>query len=95
VTPQDVNLEQLSISPAKVTITGNTLSQSSFNLLVNNLQLSGDFFNINISRVESGDNNKPGIYFNITADTKVINKKETPKTNTNEKVNILDRTGGL
>ncbi len=95
VTPQDVNLEQLAISPTKVTITGNTLSQSSFNLLVNNLQLSGDFFNINISRVESGDNNQPGIYFNISADTKGVNKKDTGKTTTKEKVNILDRTGGL
>lgn len=95
VTPQDVNLEQLTISPTKVTISGNTLSQTSFNLLVNNLQLSGDFFNINISRVESGDNNEPGIFFNISADTKLVTKKAAANIKETEKVNVLDRDGGL
>jgi Tfp pilus assembly protein PilN len=91
VTPQDIDIQQLAISPTKVTITGRTLSQTSFNLLVNNLQLSGDFFNINITRVESGDTNEPGFGFNINADTKVVTKKGSSK-KSEEKVNILDRT---
>lgn len=95
VTPQDVNLEQLTITPTKVTITGSTLSQTSFNLLVNNLQLSGDFFNINISRVESGDTNEPGFFFSIAADTKIITKKADSAAKKTEKVNVLDRTEGI
>lgn len=94
VTPQDINLEQLLVTPTKVTITGRTLSQNSFNLLVNNLQLSGDFYNINIGRVESGDSNEPGFEFNISADTKVVTK-QTSNQRVEEKVNILDRTGGI
>lgn len=94
VTPQDINLQQLLVTPTKVTITGRTLSQNSFNLLVNNLQLSGDFYNINIGRVESGDSNEPGFEFNISADTKVVTKQTTNQ-RVEEKVNILDRTGGI
>ncbi len=95
VTPQDIVLEQLSITPTRVNLTGNTLSQTSFNLLVNNLQLSGDFFNINVSRVESGDKNQPGFNFSIGADTKVVTVEKNTTKESEEKVNILDRTQGL
>jgi Tfp pilus assembly protein PilN len=94
VTPKDVNLSQLSISPSSVNISGNTLSQESFNLLVNNLQLSGSFHNISISKIESGDQNKPGFTFTISANTKEV-KRETSKQAPTDKVNILDRTEGI
>lgn len=95
VTPRDVTLSQMTISPTTASITGTTLSQDSFNLLVNNLQLSGNFFNISVTKVESGEDKNPGFSFNITANTKEIKKEEAKKTTPTEKVDILDRTEGL
>jgi Tfp pilus assembly protein PilN len=94
VTPRDVSLSQLSISPSSVTISGHTLSQTSFNLLINNLQLSGNFHNITVNRVESGNQNEPGFVFSIVANTREI-KKESSNKASETKVNILDRTQGL
>lgn len=94
VTPRDVVLDQLSITPSTVNISGNTLSQTSFNLLVNNLQLSGSFFNISIGKVETGEENEPGFTFTILANTREI-KKEAVKSTGIDKVDILDRTEGL
>ena len=94
VTPRDVVLDQLSITPSTINISGNTLSQTSFNLLVNNLQLSGSFFNISIGKVETGEENEPGFTFSILANTREI-KKEAVKSSGTDKVDILDRTEGL
>lgn len=95
VTPRDVTLSQLSIQPSSVTITGKTLSQSSFNLLVTNLQISPLFNNITVSKVESADRNAPGFNFSISAKTKEIQPTTINKKVTEEKVDILDRTGDL
>jgi Tfp pilus assembly protein PilN len=94
VTPQDVTLSQLVISPSSVTVTGKTLSQTSFNLLVNNLQLSSQFRNVTINKVGSEEDGSPGLLFNIIADTKVRDAKAV-NTQTEEKINVLDRTQGL
>lgn len=94
VTPQDVTLSQLTIRPDGISATGKTLSQTSFNLLINNLQLSPQFRNVSVSKVESEDEGSPGLVFTITADTKI--KAVTSTTNSSEeKVNVLDRTQGL
>ena len=95
VTPRDVTLSQLSIAPTTVTITGKTLSQSSFNLLVTNLQLSPQFTNISVSKVESGERNTPGFNFSISAKTKETQQTTVNKKVTEEKVDLLDRTGDL
>lgn len=95
VTPRDVTLDQLAITPSTVTITGNTLSQASFNLLINNLQLSGKFYNISINKVQSGDENEPGFTFSILANTKEIKREGSNDAGQKTKVNILDRTEGL
>lgn len=95
VTPQDVSLDQLSISPSTVTISGTTLSQTSFNLLVNNLQLSQKFHNITIGKVESGDSSSPGFKFLITANTKQVQRGAETSKPVEEKTNILDRTEGI
>ncbi len=95
VTPRDVTLSQLSIQPSSVTITGKTLSQSSFNLLVTNLQISPLFNNITVSKVESADRNAPGFNFSISAKTKETQPTTINKKVTEEKVDILDRTGDL
>lgn len=94
VTPQDVTLSQLAISPDSISVTGKTLSQTSFNLLVNNIQLSPQFKNVVVSKVESEDDGSPGLLFNIQADTKIKNAKAVNAT-TEERINVLDRTQGL
>lgn len=95
VTPQDVKLDQLTISPSTVTISGSTLSQTSFNLLINNLQLSQKFYNITVGKVESGDSSTAGFKFVITAATKQVQKQAGSTQKTEEKVNVLDRDGGI
>jgi Tfp pilus assembly protein PilN len=94
VIPEGIILQELAIRPTSVTISGNTFSQNSFNILVNNLQLSSNFVNINVGEVQSSEENKGSIDFAIKADTKVIQKiKAAPKTP--DKVDLLDRTQGL
>lgn len=81
VMPEGIVLNELSIRPTNVIIAGQTLSQNSFNLLINNLQLSSKFSNINVSEIESSKD-KPGLSFSIKADTKPevkIEKAETKK----------------
>ncbi|MEX0895889.1 MAG: PilN domain-containing protein [Patescibacteria group bacterium] len=70
VTPSDVVLNQLSIRPTSITVTGRSFSQSAFNTYITNLQLSPQFFDIRVSRVESGESQSPGINFSIQAQTK-------------------------
>lgn len=94
VVPDGIILSELAIRPTSVTIAGHTLSQTAFNLLINNLQLSNEFKNINVSEVESNDNTDEGILFNIKADTKVVQKVQA-NAGTTEKVDLLDRTQGL
>lgn len=94
VTPQDVTLSQLSIRPDSILVTGKTLSQSSFNLLVNNLQLSPRFNNVSVSKVESESSGSPGLNFTITAKTIEAQQKVLKKA-VEEKVDVLDRTQGL
>lgn len=94
VVPDGILLTELAVRPTSVTISGRTYSQNSFNILVNNLQLSSDFFNINIGEVQSSEDEKGSIEFSITADTKIIQKVQASNKN-EEKVDLLDRTQGL
>ncbi len=94
VVPDGILLTELAVRPTSVTISGRTYSQNSFNILVNNLQLSSDFFNINIGEVQSSEDEKGSIEFSITADTKIIQKVQASDKN-EEKVDLLDRTQGL
>lgn len=94
VVPDGISLTELAVRPTNITIAGRTYSQNSFNILVNNLQLSSDFVNINVSEVQSSEEEKGSIEFSIKADTKVVQKVQT-KATTEEKVDLLDRTQGL
>ena len=94
VTPRDIQLKSLSISQNTIDAEGTTLAQSSFNLFINNLQLSSQFSNISITKIEANDKNQPGFKFAFTADTKQI-KTIQSNTKSEEKVDILDRTQGL
>lgn len=94
VVPPDVIIEELAINPSSVSIQGSTYSQNSFNILINNLQISPDFLNVAVGSVEAKDSNSTGLLFTITADTKVVKQVEVVKTQEKE-VELLDRTQGL
>lgn len=94
VVPDGITLRELAIRPTAITISGRTFSQSSFNLLINNLQLSSDFTNINVGEIQSSDQEKGSIEFTIRADTKTVQRIPAAQ-NTNEEVDLLDRTQGL
>lgn len=93
VMPEGIVLQELAIRPTSVIISGKTLSQNAFNLLINNLQISSDFLNINVSEIESSTV-EPGLFFNIKADTKPEVKIEK-QDNKTDKTDLLDRTQGL
>lgn len=94
VVPESISLEELAIRPTSVTITGNTLSQTAFNVLINNLQLSPDFVNINVGQIESSDQTESGITFSIRADTRVVQRVTNTRAN-QATPDLLDRTQGL
>ena len=70
ITPRNIQLSELTIKPAKVSMSGKSTSQQSLNILINNFQLSPDFFNIAIDKIETGDNQDSSLNFLISADTK-------------------------
>ncbi len=94
ITPQDVRLDNLVIKPASVSLEGTTLTQSSFNTLINNIQLSGKFFNVTVDRIESDQEKNPGIHFVLHAATQPPEVKTTVQ-KTEAKTSVLDRTQGL
>ena len=94
VTPPDVIIDNLSVMPSSVAIQGSTFSQTSFNLLINNLQLSPDFFNVTVGSIEAKEANTAGLQFTISADTREVTKVEQVEA-AEERVDILDRTQGL
>lgn len=67
VTPGDVVLNELTIQPGRLTFEGSTLSQTSLNLLINNLQLSPRFYDVSVERIETGDVRDPKVKFRIQA----------------------------
>lgn len=92
VTPKSVSLAQLSITASDVTINGVAPSQSIFNMLITNLQLSPDFSSVTVSKVESGEKGIPGFSFTLTAQTKLPDKleaKKKPADNTDATIEAL------
>ncbi len=95
VTPQGIQLTDLTIEPTSITASGLSTTQSAFNLFVTNLQISPDFFNVTIDSIESNEDDKtPGFSFKVRASTQEV-KKITTEKKPAEKTNILDRTQGL
>lgn len=70
ITPQDVILESLNMKPDSVVFAGRTLSQTSLNLLVNNIQLSPHFSDVVINRIQTKSDKDPGFQFEIQAKVK-------------------------
>lgn len=92
ITPEGIQMSKLTIRPTGISADGSTLSQTSFNRFVSNLELSPHFLNVSIDRVESNDD-EAGFAFSLRADTKEVKKVEAPTAK--EKVDLLDRTQGL
>lgn len=94
ITPQDIRLDQLSIKLDSVSLAGTAFSNNSLNIFITNLQLSPDFFNVSVDKIETGDKKNPGFHFQIHASTKKpVLTKQVPAAV--EKINVLDRTQGL
>ncbi len=95
ITPEGIILDKLVINKDTVIASGNALSQSAFNLLINNLQISPNFQNVSVDTVESNDDDsKSGFTFSIRANTQVVVKKSAVEKEV-DTVDVLDRTGGL
>jgi len=84
VTPADVLLEKLAINPTNVIIIGSASSQNDFNLLINNLQLSPDFNNVTVDKVEASKISS-GFDFRLRADTVNVHPVRQPQTKTKGK----------
>ena len=72
ITPPDVFFSRVVINENQVTMNGSTLSQDSFNTLINNMQLSPTFKTVIINKIQSPEQNQPGFTFDITATTKEL-----------------------
>lgn len=53
ITPPEVVIEKLSVSPINIQVSGSAPSQEVFNTLITNLQLSKDFSDISVTKVEA------------------------------------------
>ncbi len=71
IIPSGVNLAELVINPEQVVLNGKTLSQKSLNTLINNLQLSPDFSQISVDKIEASGPSSPGFEFTMRAQTKL------------------------
>jgi len=81
VTPPEVVIEKLSVTPENVQVTGSAPSQDVFNTLITNLQLSKDFSNITVTKVEA--NSAASNYsFQFSASTTLDQTKTTGQTST-------------
>ena len=71
IIPQGVSLNELTVKPGLISFTGTALSENSFNLLVNNLQVSQDFSEIVVTSITTSKDQErdPGFEFNINSKT--------------------------
>ena len=72
--PTNVILDSLTIKPEEVTFAGIALSQTAFDILVRNVQLSPYFEDATIGDIESRGEDLPGLIFDMKA--KVIKTNE-------------------
>lgn len=71
VVPADVELDSLSIAQDTISLESTALTQSGFITFINNLQLSPQFNDIRIGKVESAGSGQPGFSFSLIAATRV------------------------
>jgi len=80
VTPRGLTFEKLAINQTSVVVAGTAPTQQIFNLLINNLQLSPDFVNVSVDKVEASKTT-PGFDFRLQAElpVKAASTKESNK----------------
>ena len=71
IIPQGVSLSELTVQLGSINFDGTALSENSFNLLVNNLQLSPHFSSITVNSITTSKDQQrtPGFEFSIDAKT--------------------------
>lgn len=69
IVPRDVQLDELTVTTESVFLSGSAPSQNTLNLLLNNLQVSKDFFSVNVDKIESRGDKIPGYLFTVRANT--------------------------
>jgi Tfp pilus assembly protein PilN len=68
ITPPDVKLDQLSIKGDRIQLSATSLSSQSFALFTRGIQQQSSLTNIQLLNISSGDQNDPGIKFELRAD---------------------------
>lgn len=95
IIPRDTVLSELVLRPDQISFTGKTITQSSLNTIINNIQLSDRFSNVSVDKIESNTTDDLGGFnFVIRANTRPVETR-TQSTREVEQTNILDRTQGL
>lgn len=72
--PSNVILDELTIKPNEVVFSGIALSQTAFDILVRNVQLSSHFEEVNIGNIESRGEDLPGLIFDMRVKIVTNNK---------------------
>lgn len=70
ITPPNVIYEELTVWQDRVNLTGLAQNQGALNTLINNLQISDNFFEVAVEKIESDDEQSSNLTFNIKAQTK-------------------------
>jgi hypothetical protein len=73
--PNNVVFETLLVRQDSVNFTGSALSQEALNVLVNNLQLSSQFTEVSINKIESMAEKTAGVNFDVRAKINVDGKQ--------------------
>jgi hypothetical protein len=69
IVPREVQLDELTLTTDTVFLSGTAPSQNTLNLFLNNLQVSKDFFSVNVDKIESRGDKIPGYVFSVRAST--------------------------
>lgn len=79
IIPLDVRFNKLTISRDTISAEGVALTQEAFSQLVNNMQLSSQFHNMRIGKIESLGTNSTGFSFTLTASTRLAPEATTTR----------------
>ena len=65
--PNGVAFDTLTVQTKSITFSGTAFSQDALNVLINNMQLHKNFYDVRISRIESRDEKSSGVLFDISS----------------------------
>ncbi|MFZ5376500.1 MAG: PilN domain-containing protein [Patescibacteria group bacterium] len=69
VMPSNIDLHELIIKPDNMVLNGRARSNLAVGTLITNLQLSPDFYGVNVDRIESENEKSQSLLFSIRAET--------------------------